>query len=171
MLFTKRENKILFLLFFWKTLVVDSKDRKILNALQENASLSLNDLAEKVDLSPSPCWKRVRKLEEAGYIRKRVALLDQDKVNLPLSVFVHLKTSNHNDNWLKHFACKASSFDEVVELYRMAGEWDYMMRVVVSDIHAFDRFYKKLIEAIPDLSNVSSSFAMEQIKYTTALPL
>ena len=150
---------------------MDLKDRKILNVLQGDCSLSLNDLAEKVDLSPSPCWKRVRKLEEDGLIRKRVVLVDQDKANLPLSVFVQIKTSNHNDNWLQHFAQTASSFDEVVELYRMAGEWDYMMRVVVSDIHAFDQFYKKLIRSIPDLCNVSSSFAMEQIKYTTALPL
>nr|WP_242667380.1 Lrp/AsnC family transcriptional regulator [Parendozoicomonas haliclonae] len=152
-------------------LVVDKRDRIILNALQEDGSLSLNELADKADLSPSPCWKRVKKLEEDGVIRKRVVLVDQDKVDLPLSVFVQIKTSNHNDNWLQHFACTASTFEEVVELYRMAGEWDYMMRVVVSDIHAYDRFYKKLIKAIPDLSKVSSNFAMEQIKYTTALPI
>ena len=150
---------------------MDAKDKKILAALQENSSLSLNELSEKVDLSPSPCWKRVRKLEDDGFILKRVALVDPDKVGLPLSVFVQLKTRNHNEEWLTHFAKTASKFDEVVELYRMGGEWDYMMRVVVSDIHAFDRFYKELIRAIPDLSKVSSSFAMEQIKYTTALPL
>ncbi len=150
---------------------MDTKDRKILAALQENASLSLNELAEVAGLSPSPCWKRVRKLEVEGVIRQRVALLDPDKVYLPLSVFMQLKTRNHNDEWLQHFAVTASSFVEVVELYRMGGEWDYMMRVVVRDIHAYDRFYKKLIKGIPDLSNVSSSFAMEQIKYTTALPL
>ncbi len=150
---------------------MDKKDRKIIGYLQEDASLSLNDLAEKVDLSPSPCWKRIRKLEDDGVIRKRVALVDQDKVGLPLSVFVHLKTRNHNEDWLQHFACTVSLFDEVVELYRMGGDWDYMMRVVVENIHAYDRFYKTLIKAIPDLSKVSSSFAMEQIKYTTALPL
>ncbi|MTI13088.1 Lrp/AsnC family transcriptional regulator [Sansalvadorimonas verongulae] len=150
---------------------MDAKDKKILIALQKDATLSLNELAEQVDLSPSPCWKRVRKLENDGIIRKRVALLDQYKVDLPLSVFVQLKTRNHNDEWLKHFAVTASTFDEVVELYRMGGEWDYMMRVVVNDIHAYDHFYKALIKAIPDLSKVSSSFAMEQIKYTTALPL
>ncbi len=162
---------MLFFSLLWKIIIVDQKDRKILNALQEDSSLSLNDLAEKVGLSPSPCWKRVRKLEEDGVIRKRVALIDHDKVDLPLSVFVQLKTNNHNDDWMQHFACTASAFDEVVEFYRMGGEWDYMMRVVVHDIHAYDRFYKKLIKAIPDLCNVSSSFAMEQIKYTTALPL
>ena len=150
---------------------MDKKDRKIIGYLQDDASLSLNDLAEKVDLSPSPCWKRIRKLEDDGVIRKRVALVDQDKVGLPLSVFVHLKTRNHNEDWLQHFARTVSLFDEVVELYRMGGDWDYMMRVVVENIHAYDRFYKKLIKAIPDLSKVSSSFAMEQIKYTTALPL
>ena len=150
---------------------MDAKDKKILAALQEDASLSLNELAEKVDLSPSPCWKRVRKLEDGGFISKRVVLVDQNRVGLPLSVFVQLKTRNHNDEWLTHFADKASRFDEVMELYRMGGEWDYMMRVVVKDIHAFDRFYKELIKAIPDLSKVTSSFAMEQIKYTTALPL
>ena len=150
---------------------MDRKDRKILGCLQEDASLSLSDLAEKVDLSPSPCWKRIRKLEDDGIIRKRVALVDQDKVGLSLSVFVLLKTCNHNQDWLNLFAEKASLFDEVVELYRMGGDWDYMMRVVVKDIHAYDKFYKKLIKTIPDLCNVSASFAMEQIKYTTALPL
>lgn len=150
---------------------MDAKDKKILTALQGDSSLSLNELSEKVDLSPSPCWKRVRKLEDDGFILRRVALVDPDKVGLPLSVFVQLKTRNHNEEWLTHFANTASNFDEVVELYRMGGEWDYMMRVVVSDIHAYDRFYKELIKAIPDLSKVSSSFAMEQIKYTTALPL
>ncbi len=150
---------------------MDKKDRIILNALQENSSLSLNELAEKANLSPSPCWKRIRRMEQEGIIRKRVTLVDQNKVDLPLSVFVQVKTCNHNDHWLQHFSSTVSLFDEVMELYRMGGEWDYMLRVVVSDIHAYDRFYKKLVKSIPDLCNVSSNFAMEQIKYTTALPL
>ncbi|PVZ70646.1 Lrp/AsnC family transcriptional regulator [Pelagibaculum spongiae] len=150
---------------------MDSKDKKILASLQQDCTLSLNALAEQVDLSPSPCWKRVQKLKESGVIKQQVALIDQDKVDLPLSVFVQVKSGNHTEKWMNNFSDKASNFKEVVELYRMAGDWDYMMRVVVQDIHAFDRFYKKLIKAIPDLTKVSSSFAMEQMKYTTALPL
>ena len=150
---------------------MDNKDRKILASLQQDCTLSLNTLAEQVDLSPSPCWKRVQKLKESGVIKQQVALIDQDLVDLPLSVFVQIKSGNHTEKWTQNFADKAGAFKEVVELYRMAGDWDYMMRVVVQDIHAFDRFYKKLIKAIPDLTKVSSSFAMEQMKYTTALPL
>ncbi|WP_067582955.1 Lrp/AsnC family transcriptional regulator [Endozoicomonas ascidiicola] len=151
--------------------MIDQKDIAILSALQENADLSINDLADKVCLSVAPCWRRLKKLEDSGFIRKRVALLDPDKAGVPLSVFVQIKTNNHSIDWLNHFAETASAFAEVMELYRMAGEWDYMMRVAVKDIHAYDHFYKNLIQAVPGICNVSSNFAMEQIKYTTALPL
>lgn len=150
---------------------MDVVDRQILALLQQNASLALKDLAEAVNLSSTPCWKRVKKLEEAGYIRGRVALLDADKLGLGLSVFVQLKTQHHDGHWLAQFADTVTAFDEVVEFYRMSGEWDYMLRVVVADIAAFDRFYKKLITSTQGLSDITSSFAMEQIKYTTALPL
>ncbi len=150
---------------------MDVFDRQILMLLQQDATMALKDLAEAVSLSVTPCWKRVKKLEEAGYIRGRVALLDADKLDLGLSVFVQLKTQRHDSRWLAQFAETVTAFDEVVEFYRMSGEWDYMLRVVVADITAFDRFYKKLITSTEGLSDITSSFAMEQIKYTTALPL
>ncbi|GAA3722128.1 Lrp/AsnC family transcriptional regulator [Oceanisphaera sediminis] len=150
---------------------MDIFDRQILALLQHNASLPLKDLAEAVNLSVTPCWKRVKKLEQAGFIRGRVALLDADKLGLGLSVFVQIKTQRHDSQWLAQFADTVTAFEEVVEFYRMSGEWDYMLRVVVADIGAFDRFYKKLITGTEGLSDITSSFAMEQIKYTTALPL
>ncbi|GAA4651266.1 Lrp/AsnC family transcriptional regulator [Kistimonas scapharcae] len=150
---------------------MDKTDRKILTLLQEDATLPLTEIAEQVNLSPTPCWKRIKRLENNGILTRRVALLDPARVNLGVSVFVHIKTSGHNSSWLSDFAQTVASFPEVAELYRMSGEWDYLLRVVVSDIQAFDVFYKKLIDSVDGLSNVTSSFAMEQIKYTTALPL
>ncbi|WP_211824925.1 Lrp/AsnC family transcriptional regulator [Kistimonas asteriae] len=150
---------------------MDKTDRKILTLLQEDTTLPLTEIAEQVNLSPTPCWKRIKRLESEGILTRRVALLDPAKVNLSVSVFVHIKTSGHNSSWLTDFAHTVASFPEVAELYRMSGEWDYLLRVVVSDIQAFDVFYKKLIDSVDGLSNVTSSFAMEQIKYTTALPL
>ena len=121
-------------------------------------------------LSTTPCWRRIQKLEKRGVIRRRVALLDREAINLGVNVFVAIRTSQHNDKWLKSFAKAVAEFPEVVEFYRTSGEVDYLMRVVVPDIAAYDDFYKRLIEKA-DISDVSSSFAMEQIKYTTALPL
>jgi len=150
---------------------MDSFDRHILSLLQRDASLSLKDLAETVNLSTTPCWKRMKKLEEGGYIRAKVALLDPVRLGLRLSVFVQLKTQRHDSLWLATFAETVMQFEEVMEFYRMSGEWDYMLRVVVDDIAAYDSFYKKLITSTEGLSNITSSFAMEQIKYTTELPL
>jgi len=150
---------------------VDNFDHQILTILQRDASIALKDLAEAVNLTSTPCWKRVKKLEDEGYIRSRVALLDAERVGLGLSVFVQIKTQRHESGWLEKFARTVSQFDEVMEFYRMSGEWDYMLRVVVSDIAAYDRFYKKLIGSTEGLVDISSNFAMEQIKYTTALPL
>jgi len=150
---------------------MDSFDRHILSLLQRDASLSLKDLAETVNLSTTPCWKRMKKLEEGGYIRAKVALLDPVRLGLRLSVFVQLKTQRHDSLWLETFAETVMQFEEVMEFYRMSGEWDYMLRVVVDDISAYDSFYKKLINSTEGLSNITSSFAMEQIKYTTELPL
>ena len=118
----------------------------------------------------TPCWRRIQKLEEAGIIRARVALLDSDKIGLGMSVFVAIKTDQHNAEWLKSFATKIAACPEVVEFYRMSGEVDYLLRVVVADMTAYDQFYKRLISDV-GLRDVSSSFAMEEIKYTTALPL
>lgn len=149
---------------------MDKIDRNILRLLQEDSTLSTADIAEQVGLSTTPCWRRIQRLEESGVIRKRVALLSRDKLNLGVNVFVAVKTNQHNWQWLAKFSEVVSQFPEVVEFYRMAGESDYLLRVVVPDMPAYDTFYKKLVQTT-DLSDVSSSFAMEQIKYTTSLPL
>ena len=150
---------------------IDSTDRRILHELQNNAELGITELAARVNLSSTPCWRRVQKLQDAGVIRKQVVLLDPAKVGLNVSVFMHIKTRNHSHAWYAAFAEKIANYDEVAEFYRMSGEYDYLMRIVVADIAAFDQFYKRLVEETPDLSDVTSSFAMEQIKYTTALPI
>ena len=145
-------------------------DKKILSILQEDATLSTAQVAERVGLSTSPCWRRIQNLETRGIIRRRVALVDRQALNLGIDVFVSIKTRHHSAAWLNEFARTVSSFEEVVEFYRMSGETDYLMRVVVPDIPAYDRFYKRLIEKV-DIDDVSSSFAMERLKYTTALPV
>jgi Lrp/AsnC family transcriptional regulator len=149
---------------------MDRIDRKILEHIQADATLSVADIAEKVGLSSTPCWRRIQKLERSGVIRKRVALLDRASLNLGVDVFVAIKTNQHNAAWLDSFASVVTEFPEVVEFYRMSGDIDYLMRVVVPDIPAYDAFYKRLIQQA-DIYDVSSSFAMEQLKYTTALPL
>ncbi len=149
---------------------MDRLDRKILRLLQEDATLSVADVAKKVGLSTTPCWRRIQKLEEEGVIKRRVAVLDPAKINAAVTVFVAIKTNSHNIEWLKRFSEVVSDLPEVVEFYRMAGDIDYLLRVVVPDISAFDEFYKRLISKI-EIRDVSSSFAMEQIKYTTELPL
>jgi Lrp/AsnC family transcriptional regulator len=150
--------------------MMDKTDKKILECLQRDATLSIAELAVRIGLSPTPCWKRVKRLEEEGYILGRVALVDRAKVGLKVTVFVSIRTRDHDAEWLETFARVASSFPEIVELHRMSGEVDYLMKVVTGDVEGYDRFYKKLIKAVR-LSDVSSAFAMEQIKYTTELPL
>ncbi len=149
---------------------MDRLDRKILRLLQEDATLAVADIAKKVGLSTTPCWRRIQKLEEDGIIKRRVAVLDPVKINARVTVFVSVRTSSHSHEWLKRFAEVVQEFPEVVEFYRMSGDIDYLLRVVVPDIAAYDTFYKRLISKI-EIRNVSSSFAMEQIKYTTELPL
>jgi len=149
---------------------MDRLDRKILRLLQEDATLAVADIAKKVGLSTTPCWRRIQKLEEDGIIKRRVAVLDPVKINARVTVFVSVRTSSHSHEWLKRFAEVVQEFPEVVEFYRMSGDIDYLLRVVVPDIAAYDAFYKRLISKI-EIRNVSSSFAMEQIKYTTELPL
>lgn len=151
-------------------IILDRVDRALLKHLQADASLSLNALAEAVKLSPTPCWRRIQRMEAAGIIRKRVALLDPAAINVGVTVFVSVKTSQHNSEWLARFAKVIAAIPEVVEVYRMSGDIDYLLRVVVPDIAGYDAVYKKLIKDI-ELFDVSSSFAMEQLKYTTALPL
>jgi Lrp/AsnC family transcriptional regulator len=149
---------------------VDQTDREILACLQADATMPVAEIARRVGLSSTPCWRRIQKLEESKIIRGRVALLDSRKLNVGMTAFVSVRTNQHSLEWLRAFDAAVSEMPEVVELYRMSGEIDYLLRVVVPDIDAYDRFYKKLIARI-ELSDVSSSFAMEQIKYTTALPL
>ena len=150
--------------------VMDRLDRKILRLLQEDSTLAVADVAKKVGLSTTPCWRRIQKLEEEGVIKRRVAILDPEKINARVTVFVSIRTNSHSHEWLRRFSEVIQDFPEVIEFYRMSGDVDYLLRVVVPDIAAYDAFYKRLIAKI-EIRDVSSSFAMEQIKYTTELPL
>jgi Lrp/AsnC family transcriptional regulator len=149
---------------------VDKKDSNILSILQEDATLSVNEIADRVSLSPTACWKRIQRLTQDGIIRKQVCLLDSRKLGAGVTVFVAVKTNRHDLQWLQQFAAGVRDMPEVVEFYRMSGETDYLLKVVVPDIQGFDVVYKKLIQIV-ELFDVSSSFAMEELKYTTALPL
>jgi Lrp/AsnC family transcriptional regulator len=149
---------------------MDDIDRRILACLQEDSTLPVEEIAKRAGLSASPCWRRIQKLEAAGVIAKRVALLDPDRMNVGVTVFVAVRTNQHNAEWAERFCRGVARVPEVVEFYRMSGEIDYLLRVVVPDIAAYDGVYKRLIK-IADLFDVSSSFAMERIKYTTALPV
>ena len=147
-----------------------SFDKHILRILQKDCTLSTSNIAEQVGLSTTPCWRRIQAMEKSGIITKRVALADPNKLNVGLSIFVMIKTNQHNPAWLDNFASVISQFPEIVEAYRMSGDVDYLLRVVVPDMKAYDRFYKQLITQA-DFSDISSSFSMEEIKYTTALPV
>lgn len=148
----------------------DAMDLKILTILQRDCTVAVADIGKQVGLSTTPCWRRIQKLEEAGVIRRRVALLDPVKINAGVTVFVSIKTDEHSLTWLERFHAAVQDLPEIVEFYRMSGDVDYLLRVVVSDIAAYDAFYKKLIARVA-ISKVSSAFAMEQIKSTTELPL
>ena len=149
---------------------MDDTDRRILSVLQQDASLSIAEVASRSGLSTTPAWKRIQKLEAEGIIKGRVALLDPKKLGLGLTVFVSIETADHSEGWLARFAEVVSAMPEVMEFYRMAGDVDYMLRVVVADMQSYDVFYKKLISAVA-LKNVTSRFAMEKIKSVTALPV
>ncbi|SDG90028.1 Lrp/AsnC family transcriptional regulator [Vibrio xiamenensis] len=149
----------------------DKTDRALLALLQQDATMALNELAERVNLTTTPCWKRLKKLEESGVIEKRVALLNPERVDLAFTAFVMIKTSDHSHQWYQGFVDTVNEFPEVMEFYRMAGEYDYMMKVQVKDMGCFDKFYKKLVNSVRGLSDVTSTFAMEPLKYTTALPI
>ncbi|WP_198083574.1 Lrp/AsnC family transcriptional regulator [Variovorax sp. E3] len=149
---------------------MDSIDRKILALLQANSEQQIAELATQVGLSQTPCWRRIQRLKEAGVITRSVTLLDPQKVNVGVTVFVSVRTSTHTQAWFERFKAAVDVIPEVVEFYRMSGDIDYLLRVVVPDIAAYDKVYKRLI-ADTDLFDVSSSFAMEEIKFTTALPL
>src|SRR5690349_13446891 len=149
---------------------MDSTDRKILAILQEDASLSVADVAARVNLSQTPCWRRIQKLADSGVITKRVALVDPDALGLGLTVFVEIETGDHSKEWLGKFAAAIKEMPEVMEIYRMAGDVDYMLRITVPNMAAVDTFYQRLISLVP-LKNVTSRFAMERVKYTTAYPV
>ena len=149
---------------------LDAIDRKILTVLQDDASLSVAEIGDRVGLSSTPCWKRIQRMEAEGIITRRVALVDQNKIGLGITVFVSVESGDHSEAWLKTFADAVSAMPEVMEFYRMAGDVDYMLRVVVPDIAGYDAFYKQLIATVP-LKNVTSRFAMEKIKSVTALPV
>jgi Lrp/AsnC family transcriptional regulator len=142
---------------------MDRLDREILRLLSMDASLSLAEIAGQVGLTPTPCWKRIRRMEQEGIIQRRVAIIDPIKVGLPVSVFVAVETADHSSEWLARFAAVVDSLPEIVDAWRMSGDVDYLLHVVVADIASYDAFYRKLIAAIP-LRNVSSRFSMERMK-------
>ena len=149
---------------------MDNTDRKILAILQEDASLPVAEVAARVNLSQTPCWRRIQKLEEAGVIQGRVAILDPNSIGLGLTVFVEIETGDHSREWLDRFAEAIDTMPEVMEVYRMAGDVDYLIRLAVANMAAYDDFYRRLIALVP-MKNVTSRFAMERVKYTTAYPL
>jgi Lrp/AsnC family transcriptional regulator len=142
---------------------IDRLDREILRLLSADASLSLAEIAAKVGLTPTPCWKRIRRMEQDGIIQRRIAILDPDKIGLPVSVFVAVETADHSSEWLNRFAKVIENTPEIVDAWRMSGDVDYLLHVVVPDIAAYDQFYRRLIAAVP-LRNVSSRFSMERMK-------
>lgn len=149
---------------------MDRIDKLILEHLQRDATISLQQLSEAVHLSTTPCWRRVQRLEREGYILRKVTLLSPQKLNVGVTVFVSIRTTQHDDRWMQKLCKVVAAIPEIVEFYRMSGDIDYLLRVVVPDVSGYDAVYKRLVGAI-ELSGVSSSFAMEQIKCTTALPL
>jgi Lrp/AsnC family transcriptional regulator len=149
---------------------MDKLDKKILEQLQKNGGLTAAELADRIGLSKAPCWRRIKRLEEEGIIKQTVALLDARSLNLGTTVFVTLKTGNHSEAWFEKFVKAVRDIPEVTEIHRMSGDVDYLMRIVVPDIDAYDVVYKRLIASC-EFQDVSASFALETIKYTTALPL
>lgn len=150
--------------------MLDRLDIQILDALQRDAALSTAALGAQVGLSSTPCWKRVKRLEDDGLIERRVAIVNRQAVGLPVTVFVSIRAGQHDEKWLVRFAAVVSALPEVQEFHRMSGDVDYLLKVAASSIEGYDLFYKKLI-GLADMAGVSSAFSMEQIKSTTALPL
>lgn len=149
---------------------IDHIDKKILQHLQRDATLGLEDLGDAVGLSRNACWRRIKNLDDAGIIKSRVAILDAEKLDVGLSVFISVRTNKHDPDWLTQFASATRSMPEILGAYRMSGDLDYLIRAQVSDMAAYDRLYQRLIQKVT-LADVSASFVMEEIKETTALPL
>ena len=150
--------------------MIDQQDRKLLSLLQHDSGLSLEELSAAAGLSRNACWRRVKRLEEDGVVRKRVALLDRDQLGLGLTVFIVVRTTEHSPKWLEQFARAVRAVPEILAVYRMTGDMDYLLHAVVPDVAAYDGLYKRLINKVT-LADVSSSFVMEEIKFTTELPL
>ena len=149
---------------------MDAIDKKLLDLLQNNAEMTVQELSKEVHLSTTPCWKRINQLKKLGYINKTVALIDRKRIGLNVTAIVFVTVNTHDQEKISIFAENIKDFPEVLECYRMSGEIDYLLKVIVSDIDSYDRFYKKLIEKVPFLK-VTSNFAIEEIKFTTELPL
>jgi Lrp/AsnC family transcriptional regulator len=149
--------------------VLDARDRKILDLLQVDASTPIADLADQVALSVSACWRRIKRMEEEGLIARRVALVDRRKAKVPTTVFVGVRTSRHSMEWLESFRRAIADIPEIVEAYRLTGEIDYLLRLIVPDVEAYDAVYKQLISRL-DFTDISSFISMEELKFTTAVP-
>ncbi|MHB2166910.1 Lrp/AsnC family transcriptional regulator [Alsobacter sp. R-9] len=149
---------------------MDDIDCRILAILQSDASLTMAELAERVGLSPTPCWRRVQRLEEQGFISRRVALLDRHRLNAGVTVFIAVRTSRHSLDWFEQFHRALNAIPEVLEFYRLAGDIDYLIKAVVPDIGSYDALYKRIIAKV-ELTEVTSMFAMEELKCTTEIPL
>ncbi len=150
---------------------LDPIDRRILAELQEAADLSMQELGDRVGLSHTPCWRRVRRLEKKGFITRRVTLLDAKRLDLAVNVFVNVNLRRHQENALNRFEEAVQDVPEIVECYTVSGETDFMLRVVVSDVEAYERLLKATLVHLPEVGNLTSTFALRQVKYTTALPL
>ncbi|WP_220149784.1 Lrp/AsnC family transcriptional regulator [Sphingomonas aracearum] len=149
---------------------LESADLKILEVLQKDGALSIAAVAERTGISQNGCWRRIKRLEDEGVISGRVTLVNPAKVGLDLTVFVHVKASEHSEEWFERFSAAVQEMPEVVEFYRMAGEVDYLIKLMVENIAAYDAVYKRLTKAV-NIVNVTSTFAVEVLKLTTALPL
>jgi len=147
----------------------DQIDRKIIEILQQNAEKSVVEIAEEVGLSHTPCWRRIKRMEDIGLIRSKVALIDRRMANVPMTIFISVKVPRHTTNWLDDFRKEIKEIPEILEAYRLTGDSDYLLRVVVPDIDVYDQVYKNLISRL-EFSDLSSSIAMEEMKFTTALP-
>ncbi|MEL0658900.1 MULTISPECIES: Lrp/AsnC family transcriptional regulator [Psychromonas] len=150
---------------------LDATDKKIITLLQQDASLSLQQLSEQLNLTSTPCWNRIKRLENEGVIQKRVALIAPEKVGLELVAFVQIKTQQHSEVWLRNCVQQVKGFAQVLEFYRMAGEYDYLLKVIVKDMRSYDHFYQQLVNDVDGLTDVNTSFAMQQLKFTTELPI
>ncbi len=150
---------------------MDNIDRRILSELQDNADLPMQELGDRVGLSHTPCWRRVKRLEERGIVKRRVALLDAEQLDLAVNVFVNVSLRRHQENALNRFETAVQDVPEVVECYSVSGETDFLLRVVVADVTAYERLVKATLVHLPEVGNLTSTFALRQVKYTTALPL